>query len=225
MTATSHHHHGGSAPAASHQSTPAWRLLVTLAIAGAAAGWLVVSVYKVTLPAVQKHAAEQVNAAVKEVLKAPVRWDTLYRSGTTLSKAAPAGVDPVDVPKAYVGYDADGKRLGIAVTAAEPGFQELLTLMIGFDPATGTLIGFKVLDQKETPGLGDKIERDSAFGTQFIGRVTPLTGVKGRAGKPPSEVQTITGATISSRAVIRIINNAVAEWRPLLETWERGGTK
>jgi electron transport complex protein RnfG len=82
-----------------------------------------------------------------------------------------------------------------------------------------------VLDQKETPGLGDKIERDSAFGGQFAGRVAPLRGVKDRAGKPPSEVQTITGATISSRAVIRIINNAVARWRPLIDAWDRGGTK
>jgi electron transport complex protein RnfG len=82
-----------------------------------------------------------------------------------------------------------------------------------------------VLDEKETPGLGDKIERDTAFGRQFTGRVVPLQGVKGRPGKPPSEVQTITGATISSRAVIRIINNAVARWRPLLDAWDRGGAK
>jgi len=115
--------------------------------------------------------------------------------------------------------------MGVAVTAAEPGFQELLTLMIGFDPATGSLLGFKVLDQKETPGLGDRIERDSAFGRQFAGRVTPLVGVKRRTGSSPSEVQTITGATISSRAVIRIINNGVTRWRPLVEAWDRGGRK
>ena len=222
---TAAHHHGAPAAVTPSKSTPAWRLLITLAIAGALSGWLVVTVYKVTLPAVQKHAAEQVNAAVHEVLKAPTRWDTLYLVDNVLSRTAPAKADLADVPKAFVGFDESGKRLGVAITAAEPGFQELLTLMIGFDPQSGTLIGFKVLDEKETPGLGDKIERDTAFGRQFTGRVVPLQGVKGRPGKPPSEVQTITGATISSRAVIRIINNAVARWRPLLDAWDRGGAK
>lgn len=223
MTAT--HQHGTPAVLTPGKSTPAWRLLLTLAVAGALSGWLVVSVYKVTLPAVQKHAAEQQRAAVSEVLKAPVRWDTLYLVNGALTRTVPSGADPIDLPKAFVGFDASAKRVGVAITASEPGFQELLTLMIGFDPSSGALIGYKVLDQKETPGLGDKIEKDSLFGAQFTGRVVPLQGVKGRAGKPPSEVQTITGATISSRAVIRIINNAVAKWRPLLDAWDRGGAK
>ena len=223
MTAT--HHHGAPPAITPSKSTPAWRLLLTLALAGAMSGWLVVSVYKLTLPAVQQYAAQQVNAAVHEVLKAPTRWDTLYLVGGALTRTAPAKADLADVPKAFVGFDAAGNRLGVAITAAEPGFQELVTLMIGFDPQSGTLIGFKVLEEKETPGLGDKIERDTGFGGQFAGRIVPLRGMKGRGGKPPSEVQTITGATISSRAVIRIINNAVAKWRPLLDAWDRGGAK
>jgi electron transport complex protein RnfG len=203
---------------------PAWKLLLTLAVAGAAAGWLVVSVYNVTLPAIQKHAAEQVDGAVREVLKAPARWDTLYLIGNAVTATPPAGSDKRELTKAFVGYDAAGARIGVAVVAAEPGFQELLTLMIGFDPSTGALTGYKVLDQKETPGLGDKVEVDKSFGAQFTGRVTPIKGVKGAvpAGNP-NQVQTITGATISSRAVIRIINNAVAKWRPLLEAHDRGG--
>ncbi len=219
------HCHEAPAALTPNKSTPAWRLLLTLALAGAMSGWLVVSVYKLTLPAVQKHAAEQLRAAVHEVLKAPARWDTLYLVNDALSRTPPGKADLADIPKAFVGLDAAGKRVGVAITASEPGFQQLLTLMIGFDPQSGTLIGFKVLDQKETPGLGDKIERDSAFRGQFTGRLVPLRGVRDRAGKPPSEVQTITGATISSRAVIRIINNAVARWRPLIDAWDKGGPK
>ncbi len=81
-----------------------------------------------------------------------------------------------------------------------------------------------MLDQKETPGLGDKIERDSSFRIQFAGKLPPLAGVKGHPGGTPSEVQTITGATISSRAVIRIINDAVARWRPLVQAYRARGT-
>jgi electron transport complex protein RnfG len=97
--------------------------------------------------------------------------------------------------------------------------------MIGFDPATGVLTGIKVLEQKETPGLGDKIGTDSGFGNQFPGRQVPLRRVKARTGGDPSEVQTITGATISSRAVIRIVNNAVARWRPLLAALAETGPR
>ena len=220
---TASHQHGAPVTAAPGKGTPAWRLLVTLAIAGALSGWLVATVYDITLPAVKRYASARLEGAVLEVLHAPVRWDTLYLVHDALTRTAPAG-DLEQTPTAYLGYDAEGKRLGVAITAAEPGFQELVTLMIGFDPATGTLIGFTVVDQKETPGLGDKIERDSAFTGQFVGRVPPLTGVKGHPGITPSEVQTITGATISSRAVIRIINHAIERWRPLLDTWDRGGS-
>ena len=220
---TAGHQHGAPAAVERGASTPAWRLLVTLAIAGALSGWLVAAVYDVTLPAVRRHAAERLDAAVREVLRAPARWDTLYLVNDALTRSAPGG-DLEQVPKAYVGYDAAGARTGVAITAAEPGFQEVVTLMIGYDPVGKSLIGFTVLDEKETPGLGDKIERDSAFTSQFAGRVPPLVGVKGRAPATPSEVQTITGATISSRAVVRIIDHAVERWDPLLAAWDRSRT-
>ncbi|HTL04882.1 MAG TPA: FMN-binding protein [Gemmatimonadales bacterium] len=226
-----HAHHGppaapgsGSAPpeGVERKSVASWRLLLTLAVAGGASGLLVVLVYLITRPAIERFAGQREESAVREVLKAPVRWDTLYLVSGALMTAPPAGVERSGLERAYLGRDGDGKQIGVAITAKEPGFQEELELMIGFDPATGALSGMKVLDQKETPGLGDKIERDSGFTGQFPGRATPLVGVKGTPGSAPDKVQTITGATISSRAVIRIINHAVARWRPLVEAYARG---
>lgn len=229
------HHHGPpstpsvalAGPAAGVEMPPAvssWRLLATLFVAGALAGVCVVAVYKVTLPSIKQHAGAKIEGAVREVLRSPGRWDTLYLDKGTLSRTPPAGVDIGDVTKAYVGYDASGKQSGVAVQAVEPGFQAELTLMVGFDPANGALTGYTVLDQKETPGLGDKIDRDTAFRRQFVARVTPLKGNKA-ATSDPHMVQTITGATISSRAVIRIINNSVALWRPRLSAFYQGGAK
>ncbi len=104
----------------------------------------------------------------------------------------------------------------MAVKAAAAGFQDVIALIYGFDPGSGKLLGMKVLESKETPGLGDKIYKDEAFVQQFFdGPATPLVGVKPGAGSgAPEEIDMITGATISSRAVIRIINNALAEWEP-----------
>ena len=222
---TAAHHHGAPAAITPARKTPAWRLLLTLAIAGAAAGLLVVSVYRVTLPAIQKYAGLKADAAVREVLKAPARWDTLYLVKGALVASVPEGTEKRELTKAFVGFDADGKRLGVAVTAEGPGFQEIMSLMIGFDPETGALTGIKILDEKETPGLGDKVENDRSFLAQFVGRVAPVVGTRTKPGDGTSQVQTITGATISSRAVIRIVNGAIARWRPLVQDFERGAAR
>ena len=64
----------------------------------------------------------------------------------------------------------------------------------------------KVLDHSETPGLGNKIEEQPFVG-EFDGVDTPLEGVKpDRNTGAPNQVDMITGVTISSRAVVRIIN-------------------
>ncbi len=231
MSPHAHHHGPPEAPSAIAIAPPATlkapevsslKLLATLAIAGAAAGLLVVAVYKATLPTIEKHEAAKVEGAVREVLKAPARWDTLYLQNGALTKSPVPGDDRKALPTVYLGFDASGKTLGAAVTAQEPGFQGEVLLMIGFEPSRRTLIGFKVLEEKETPGLGDKIERDTSFASQFVGRVAPLKGVKRRDATDPSQVQTITGATISSRAVIRIINHAVERWQPLLAAYQKG---
>lgn len=205
-----------------HKEVPSWRLLATLAVAGALAGGLIVVVYSATLPRIEAHRAQLVAEAVREVLPACTRWDTLYVAGSTLSKQLPAGADAKNAERVFLGFDTGGNMVGAAIKAGEPGFSDIVSLLFGLDPATGTLTGMKVLGHKETPGLGDKIERDT-FRNQFVGAVAPLVGVKTKTGSK-SEVQAITGATISSRAVLRTINNAVARWRPLLQAYLQGGT-
>ena len=78
----------------------------------------------------------------------------------------------------------------------------------------------KVLESKETPGLGDKIFKDQAFVDQFFaGPTRRWSPVKAGAGKGlPGEIDTITGATISSKVVISIINHGLEEWSPF---WNR----
>ncbi len=213
-----------SAPAAAPAppAVPASRLLATLAFGGAFAGLLVATVYEKTLPAIQKYADSKIEGAVNEVLGKPARLETLYLIADKLSRTPPAGVELRAVTKAYVGFDDKGARVGVAVEAVEPGFADDVRLMVGFDPATSTLTGFSVLGQKETPGLGDKIEKDEAFRAGFRGKTAPIKGTK-NATTDSRTVQTITGATISSRTVIQIINHAVALWQPRLQAFEKEG--
>lgn len=208
-------------PPQSHHKVPSGRLLATLSGAGVIAGTLIVFVYQATQPAIQAHKAEVLRLAIQEVLKAPARYDTLYLREGRLVRRAPDGVDPRGLEQVYLGYGENEEQVGFAIAAGEPGFQDMINLIFGYDPVTGQLLGMKVLDNKETPGLGDKIEKDEEFVSQFEGAQPPLLGIKAR-GAPttdPGEIDMITGATISSRTVIRIINNALERLRPALEAY------
>jgi Na+-translocating ferredoxin:NAD+ oxidoreductase subunit G len=161
-----------------------------------------------------------VRAAVREVLKAPARFDTLYLVGGALVKTLPAGTGPKGLERVYLGRDAAGRRVGFALEGTENGFQDPVTVLFGYDAAARRVIAMKVIANKETPGLGDKIAFDSAFLGGFVDAAAPLAGVKkDRAKGAPNEIVMITGATISSRAVVRIINNAIARWQPLLDAY------
>jgi Na+-translocating ferredoxin:NAD+ oxidoreductase subunit G len=104
------------------------------------------------------------------------------------------------------------------MVGGEAGFQDVILVMFGFDPEAGRILGMRILESKETPGLGDKIFKDEAFVAQFRVAEVPMIPTKpGTGAGDPREVDTITGATISARTVINIINNRVERMRPLLD--------
>ena len=209
-----------SAPRVATKEVPSWKLVAMMTAAGALAGLLIVIAFQVTLPRIQHHQGEVMQMAIQEVLTSPARFDTLYLHNGALVKRLPAGVTEKGIEKIYLGYDKTGKRIGFAASAAENGFQDLVTLIFGYDAAKHRLIAMKVIANKETPGLGNKIETDEAFVSGFIDAGVPVEGVKSGAGeKGANDVVMITGATISSRAVIRIINNAIARWQPLMDAY------
>jgi electron transport complex protein RnfG len=112
----------------------------------------------------------------------------------------------------YETRDEKGKLTGFAVPTSGVGFQDKITLMFGIDPALTRINSLTILDQKETPGLGAKITDQESFLIYWENKdcSKPLS-----LHKPPatslddlgsSEVNTITGATISSEAVLNIVN-------------------
>ena len=205
--------------AAGLQTISSTRLVGTLGVAGAAAGLLLVFVFQTTQPAIQAHKARMLELAIDEVLGGPARTETLYVVDGALVSEPPA--DAVGLERVYHGLDPDGRSIGYALVAAEPGFQDMVRLIFGYDPATRRVLGMKVLESKETPGLGDKIEKDESFIEQFRGVAVPIVGVKAGTRAGPDEVDMITGATISARAVIRIIDNALERVAPMLETHQK----
>lgn len=105
----------------------------------------------------------------------------------------------------------DGRPAGWVAKAAGQGYADKIELLFGLDPNGEKLTGLFILGQKETPGLGNKIIEKQWRG-QFIHKPVnqPLSVVKTGA-KAVNEIDAITGATISSRSVVNIINNAVSD--------------
>ena len=210
------HPHSPATAADPGGGSSAARLIGTLGGVGALAGLLIVVAYYATRPRIEAHKAEVLAAAIEEVLGDPVRYDTLYLSGDSLSPIAPAGVLPGSREAVFLGYRADSSVIGFAVVGEEPGFSDVVRLIFGYDPRNGRLLGMKILEEKETPGLGERIESDTGFTSGFSGVHTPLTGVKEGRAKDSTGVDMITGATISSRTVIRAINQALERIGPAL---------
>jgi electron transport complex protein RnfG len=193
------------------------RLVGTLAVLGGIAGLMIVLAFQWAQPRILAEKAATLQAAVTEVLGAPERIQSLFLVDGALTATPPAGADTTKLERVFVGYDANNERIGYAIIGAQPGFSDVILLIFGYDPANHELLGMKVLDNKETPGLGDKIVKDSAFVAEFVHVVAPLKGVKTGAGKgAENEIDMITGVTISSRTVINIINAKVQEMEPLI---------
>lgn len=209
-------------------SVPSWQLLLTLTAAGAIAGLAVVLLYDWTRPRVEAHKAAVLREAIEEVLHAPQRADTLWLVNGALSPRRPNGVNTTKVERVYLGYDAEGRPTGYAVQVVEPGFSEPITLLIGYEAGRRELLGMKVLESKETPGIADKVVQP-VFTAQFRGRVAPLAGIKpdesAKMTTDRSAVVMITGATISSRAVLRGINKTLAHWQPYLDAYRPAATQ
>ena len=187
------------------------RLVMTLAIAGLVSGVAIIGIYETTLPTITANKARELREAVFKVLPGVTRMQALvYRDGRIMAVPEPQKDEPV----VYGGYDEQGDFVGYAMPGAGPGFQDTIALLYGYLPGDKQVVGMEILESRETPGLGDKIYKDAAFVAEFSAlSVDPeIVAVKKGTGSQPNQVDAITGATISSKAVVRIINETHAAW-------------
>lgn len=111
-----------------------------------------------------------------------------------------------------------GRTHGWAFRIVGSGFGGDLELLVGTDADFDSLVGFDVLASSETPGVGDKI-LDPSFRNQFKGAPTePLTLAKtGNPEEIDTRIVAITGATVSSTAVVKAINHYLPQVKTQLQ--------
>jgi len=193
------------------------RLVLTLAIAGLISGIAIIGIYESTLPTITANKARELREAVFKVLPGVSQMQALaYRDGELVA----IDEQRKDEQLIYGGYGQQGEFLGYAVPAAGPGFQDTIAILYGYKPEQKLVIGMEVLESRETPGLGDKIYKDAEFvgGFSALSIEPEIVAVKKGTKSQPNEIDAITGATISSKAVVRIINETHVQWSERLPT-------
>jgi electron transport complex protein RnfG len=107
------------------------------------------------------------------------------------------------------------------------GFQDTIRLIYGYSTEKQQVIGMEVLESKETPGLGDKIIKDDDFLANFraldasltddgSALENPIEAVKAGKKEHPWQIDGITGATISSKAIGDILRSSTEYMLPIL---------
>lgn len=107
---------------------------------------------------------------------------------------------------ALTGFNSsDGKRY-FAVAASPKGYGGEISIMVGVDEKL-TVTGVSIIDNaNETPGLGSRVG-EPAFYEQFLGKTKNIGVIKNQPSG--NQIEAVTGATISSRAVTEGVNDAI----------------
>jgi electron transport complex protein RnfG len=119
----------------------------------------------------------------------------------------------------YRGSNAADELLGYAVRVETQGYGGTITLLVGLTPDLQTIKGIEIVEQIETPGLGGNITNTS-FKQQFEGLDARegISYVKNvEPDKNANEIQAISGATITSRAVVTGIDQTLDEAIAIIE--------
>ena len=182
-------------------------MLIALMVITIVSGGVLGFVYGLTKPAIDQVEANKNLKAINEVLQ----------SGVEIVKTETQDIDDLTYNLAY---DAEGNFIGAAIkTYSMNGFGGKVELMVGL-LASGVINKVSVLSQAETPGLGANMVNEK-FKGQFSGK-DPKNFVL-KVKKDGGDVDAITAATISSRAVSEAVKKAADGFEANKDQFMKGG--
>jgi electron transport complex protein RnfG len=192
---------------------------------GTLCGLLIVIAYQLTLVPIKNNQATILRESVFEVMPGATKQITFAvdEAGDLKKLDAPDG--PLQM--IYAGYDDQGRLLGVAADGSGRGYAGGIQYLYTYSPDKQAIVGYKVLDCKETPGLGDRIISDPGFLGNFkeleakldgSGEklANPIVTVKHGTKKQPWQIDAISGATISSKAVGRSLDESAEKMIPVI---------
>ncbi len=187
---------------------PVFRIGFKLAVFAIIATSLVVLTERQTHDKIQDNIRQRLLAAIHEIVP-PNRHDNAILHDTILLSANPL----LHTQQPTIAYRArlHGQPVAVIFTTIAPdGYSGAIKLLIGIN-YDGTVAGVRVVDHKETPGLGDRIDTQKS---DWIKQFTHLSlshpeADKWAVKKDGGQFDQFTGATITPRAVVKAIKNAL----------------
>jgi electron transport complex protein RnfG len=172
------------------------KMISTLVIIAAISGGVLASIYSVTKEKIELQGKNKLRKAIFSILP-----QTTYIEEVKLEKNI-----------VYKCKDDNGKVKGLAFVAEGPGYQDVIKVLVVTNTDLSIIKGIEILENVETPGLGAKITEDE-FKEQFknTSSFLKLSKESSEKGEKRTIIQAITGATISSQAVVDIINSKIEE--------------
>jgi len=159
-------------------------------------------VYNKTYEAIEKQKYKAQEKAMRELLPKAVSFNEIQMEETGSITAVYEGHSGND-------NSDNGGLMGYVLKLSPNGYSGEIDFLAGISADERKITGIRILRHSETPGLGALAVKEEFFG-QFSGRaLTPLTVTRTFPGK--DEIQAITSATITSRAVVNAVNEAL-EW-------------
>lgn len=188
------------------------RTAMTLTLFAVVAALAIAITHGVTAERIARNERQALLARLSEVLPATLHDNDLYQSAFRLPPAPELGQH-----ESFLGYLA--RRQGEPTAVALPvvtnkGYGGPIRLLVGIR-ADGTVAGVRILSHKETPGLGDRVESGkSDWLQQFPGRsLQRPPPADWRLRQDGGVFDQITGASITPRAIINAVENALVYFR------------
>ncbi|WFB34302.1 RnfABCDGE type electron transport complex subunit G [Kiritimatiellota bacterium B12222] len=200
-------------------SASSFKLVSTLGGIAIFSGILLALTYEITEPLIAQNESEALEAAVFEVLPGAVERENYLLDDQGLRKVDAGSLES---PNLYAGLNEEGERVGFALPGEARGYADVVRVLYGYDPVRKQIVGLQVLSSNETPGLGDRIEKDVAFRENFTALdaslVHPIETVKHGEKTEPWQIDGISGATVSSKAIGKALSESTEAWIPPLTT-------
>ena len=167
------------------------RLIVVLTIICVVSALALAIVYNATKEPIARQKRLEMIKAIKSVLPETTANNPLKDKITIKGKAI------------FIGKDKNGKPVGVAFKVySNEGYGGTIEIMLGIRTKDDSISGIEILSMSETPGLGAKIEQ-KWFKDQFKNR--NLKNTVWKVKKDGGDIDQITGATISPRAVTKAV--------------------
>ena len=127
---------------------------------------------------------------------------------SAFSEIAAADKKYKTIDKIYRGT-ADGQNIGYILELSPDGYSGAINMMLGISTLKNEIAGMRILKHTETPGLGALAVKEKFYRVFDSRKIIPLAVVRGPASE--NEIQAISGATITTRAITGAVNEAI-DW-------------